>query len=441
METLAKWLRERPLPISLVFALVLSYAICANGVVSEDVMPFGDGEHYVLRGMTLYGYLHSAQWSRFWDELTLPTQSLLLPHYVVFFLLPPAWAGVTSYGVVQALTTNLLVAVGTWMLCHALDRAEWAPALYLFCAAQNLALDESYFFFADQSFLAVGLLALAWQVRAWREGTLRGSLISGAGLGLLYWIKPSNALIFTATYAIAEAARIALVRGFPLEAGAGTSPRTRLAPHLAGIFGGFIAVLFLALVCGGGKEIFVTLDLNEVSSFFSTKVEGPALLRLLYFPLCLTYFYHALCMVVIFSAVGVATFKLNRRGPSSIPVPEDLPFPAYRLLPLIAAYFVLGEFFSFGMGFKSMRYILIILPVFWLSIFWALETWRARPRQVFLGAVAYTLCARGQILFNSFESDSVAAESYQRQNDWLWRFPAWHANAHGDIELTLGLLD
>jgi hypothetical protein len=240
---------------------------------------------------------------------------------------------------------------------------------------------------------------------------------------------------------IAEAARIALVRGVPGAAGTGPSPRIGLARHLAGIFGGFIPVLFLALVCGGCKEIFITLDLNEVSAFFSTQVEGPELLRLLYFPLCLTYFYHAFCMAAIFAAVGVAAFKLNRQSPSPIPFRPDSPFPAFLLLPLMAAYFILGEFFSFGMGFKSMRYILILLPVFWLSIFWALEHWRVRPRQVFLGAVAYTLCALGQILFNSFESDSVAAESYQLQDDWLWRFPAWHANTHGEIELTRELLD
>src|ERR1700733_13282794 len=103
--TLERWLKSRPLLISLMIALVVSYAMGADGVVSEDAMPFGDGERYVLRAMTLYGYLHSGQWSQFWDVFTLPKQSIAPLHYWIFFLLPQSWAGLTSYGVIQAVTT------------------------------------------------------------------------------------------------------------------------------------------------------------------------------------------------------------------------------------------------------------------------------------------------------------------------------------------------
>jgi hypothetical protein len=145
-------------------------------------------------------------------------------------------------------------------------------------------------------------------------------------------------------------------------------------------------------------------------------------------------------MVVIFAVMGVMAYKMNRSQEASSTPPPRAPFPALLLLPLVAAYFTLGEFFSFAMAFKSMRFVLIILPVFWLAIFWALERRRMRPGLIFLAAGAYALCAFAQILFNSFESTEVAAESYQLKDDWLSRFPPWHADGPTGITMTRNLL-
>ena len=425
METLERWLRERPLVVSLLLALGVSYGLGTNGVVSEDVMPFGDGEHYVLRGMTLYGHLHSGQWAQFRDVFTLPRQSLAPPHYWLFFLLPQGWASVTSYGVVQAVTTYGLLALGTWALCRALDRAEWAPALFLLCASQNISLDESYFYFADVPFLALGTVALAWQVRAWRDVSWRNSLLSGAGAGLMFWVKAPNAIIFTGTYLLAEMARIALVwLASKRYAGTRRAQGIDLARHVAAAGAGVVPVALLALACGGFQSIIQLIDANEVSGLFATTLECAGLFRLFYFPLCLTFFYHAEAMVVIFAVMGVAAYKMNRsRAASSPPPSPGAPFPALRLLPLAVAYLVLGEFFSFGMENKEMRSLLLVLPVFWLLVLWALERWRVRPGLIFPAAGAYVLCAYAQILFNSFESREVGSESYQLKDDWLSRFP------------------
>ena len=211
METLERWLRSRPLGISLLLAVVVCFCLSADGIVSEDAMPFGDGEHYVMRALTLYGFLHTGQWAQFWNVFTLPKQSLAPLHYWLFFLLPQSWASFTAYAVVQVVTTYGLMALGAWQMCRVLERPEWTPAFFLLCASQNISLDFSFFYFADIPFMAVGMLALAWQMRAWRDATWISSLLSGAGAGLVFWVKPPNALIFAATYVIAELARVFLV--------------------------------------------------------------------------------------------------------------------------------------------------------------------------------------------------------------------------------------
>ena len=183
MEMLERWLKTWPLAISLALAAAVSFLLSSGGVVSEGMMPFGDSEHYILHGMTVYGFLHTGQWAKAWEAFTAQGQTLAPPHVVLFFLLPPSWVSFTAYGVTQVVTTYGLLAVGASMLSRALDRAEWAPALFLFCAVQNISLDNSYFYFADAPFLALGTIALAWQVRAWRNFTWTGSLLSGIGAG------------------------------------------------------------------------------------------------------------------------------------------------------------------------------------------------------------------------------------------------------------------
>lgn len=446
METLERWLRERSLAISLLLALGVSCGLGANGVVSEEVMPFGDSEHYVLRGMTLYGYLHSGQWSPFWAVFTLPRQSLAPLHYWLFFLLPQGWASMTSYGVIQGVTTYGLLALGVWALCRALDRAEWSPALFLLCASQNISLDESYFYFADAPFLALGTVALAWQVRAWRDGNWRNSLLSGIGAGLMFWVKAPNAILFTGTYLLAEIVWIALTwremkRGAGDDAAGVFAWRKNRVRHVVAAAAGFIPVTLLALACGGFQSIIKLVDTNEVSGLFTTTLECTGLLRALYFPLCLTFFYHAVAMVLIFAAMAMVAWQLNRRTATLSPAPAPpARFPAFLLLPLMAAYFTLGEFFSFGMEYKSMRFLLMVLPVFWLAIFWVLERWRVRPGLIFLAAAAYVVCGYSQILFNAFGSRYVSAESYQLKDDWLSRLPPWHANGSAGMAMTNNLV-
>ena len=387
METLERWLKQRALLLSLLLAAVLCWAFSADGVVSEDIMPMGDSEHYVLRGMTLYGYLHTGQWGLFWEAFTLPKQSLAPLHYWLFFLVPQRWASMTCYGAIQAVATFGLLAFGAWNLCRALERTEWTPALFLFCATQNISLDYSYFYFIDVPFMALGTLVLAWQVRAWRRLHWRASLLSGAGAGLLFWLKAPNAIIFTGTYVLAELIRLGLEWRTASGEGKALVGKNFLR-HASAVATGYFPITLVALACGGFQSIIKLIDANEVSGFFATTVESTGLLRLLYFPLCLTFFYHAVMLLAIFAVVGVVAFR-GRKNEAGMPSQKlaRSPFPVSVLLPLIGAYFILGEFFSFGMENKEMRSLLPVLPVLWPAIFWALERWRVRPGLTFLAAL------------------------------------------------------
>ena len=438
MDTLERWLRSRPLVISCLLAAIVAYAISADGILSEDAMPFGDGEHYVMRCMTLYGFLHSGHWSQFWNVFTLPKQSLAPLHYWIFFLLPQGWASFTAYGVIQVVTTYGLMVLGAWQLCRTLDREEWTPAFFLLCAAQNISIDYSYFYFADVPFMSLGMLVLAWQMRAWREPGWRWSLLSGAGAGLLFWVKPPNALIFAATYFIAELARLILLRFSADERAHGK----KLLTHGAAVLIGFAAVTFSALACGGFQSIIRLIDVNEVSDIFATKLQCTGLLRFFYFPLCLTYFYHATAILLIFSLAGIAAHQLNK---SKAVTPWDpklrSPFPASLLLPLVIAYAVLGEFFSFGEASKGMRSLLLVLPVLWLVIFWGLERCRMKPAVLFLAAAAYVLCAFAQVFSDAFGTVDLPTESYQLKGDWMGRLPQPHFLGTTRIDLTNIVID
>jgi hypothetical protein len=432
MERLDGWLRARPLAISLLLGLGGVAGLCAAGVLSEDVMPFGDGEHYLMRAFTLYGYLHTGEWAKFWDLFTLPRQSIAPLHYWIFFLLPQALAGITAYGIIQAATTYALLAVGSCGLCRALDRPAWAPALFLLCAAQNISLDFSYFYFVDLPFYAFGTVALAWQMRAWRELTWRSAVLSGLGAGLLFWVKPANAVIFTATWLLAEGIRIALLARYG-------KPGwwKHLGRHAAGLAAGYLPITLLALACGGIQSILRLIDANEASGVFVTHLDCTGLTRLLYFPLCLTFYYHTGIVLLIVAAAAGLTAHLDHDKTARASEPDFRPL---LLLPLLAAYLIFGEFFSFGMANKEMRSLLLILPIFWLAIFWMTERWRFRPGTLFLAAAVYTACGYLQIFTDAFGSTATSTQSFQLKDDWLERLPRLQLVNRAAPELTRNIL-
>ena len=443
MEYLEVCLKRWALTITLALALLVSYLLGSCGVVGAEAMPYGDGQVYAVRAFTLYGYLHSGQWAQFWGLFTLPKQSTLAPpHYWIFFLLPQSWASVTTYGVAQGVATYLLLALGTWGMCRALDRQEWAPVFFLLCASQNLSLEFSFYYFSDVPFFAVGTVALAAQMRAWQQNTLSASILSGALAALMFLVKPANAILFAFTYALAEIVRIGL--GI-WQAKRGERTRKlaeqNLGRHFAGILIGFIPILLLVMVSGGLFSIMYLVDANETTDLYPTHLDCTGLKRLFYFPLCLTYFYNTFLMALVAMIVGTITLVLLRREKKDPAVVIDRSFPFEGLLPLVVAYLVFGEYFYFGMSTKTMRALLLVLPPLWLLVFWIAERCRIRLAVLSLGMTGYVLCAYAQVFFNAFPATPVQAEGYQLSGDWLMRFPPPITTNQHSVGLTRFLLD
>lgn len=422
--SLDRILSRHPRCLLLLLVLASTWVVVSGGLLSDDAVPFGDGEHYALRALSLYGFLHAGHGHAFWDELTSPSQSLLPPHDLLFFLVPNALASVALYGLLKTLVTAALLAVALFLLCHELERPAWSPALFLLCVMQNVTLDSSYFYFADTPFMAVVALSLAFQIRAWRRPDWRNALLSGLGAALPFWIKPANALLYLAIFLVAELVRLFLEK----------NPDLRLrALGLAG----FLPVALAALLCGGFPSIVYLVDANETSGIFVTYLQCTGLLRLCYFPLCLTFFYHTQLLLLL--AVIAAVILVFRQRPG-LPAFDFSPFPAHLLVPLLLAFGLFGLYFSFGMVEKEMRSLLIILPVFWLGLFWLLDRWRVRSPVLFLVAMAYSACAAAQVSGDLFGANSSNSGDYQLRDDLLTRFPPPHSVNPAGAALTRTLL-
>ncbi len=440
MNRLDRFLLQHTRWVLLLLVPATTWILTLGGLLSKDAVPFGDGEHYALRALSLCGFLHSGQWGRFWDEFILSGQSLLPPHYLVFFLVPTGLASVALYGVIQVLVSCSLLAIGIYWLCEALERPAWSPALFLLCVMQNLTLDSAYFYFADTPFLAVVTISLAAQAWAWRRSDWRLSLLSGIGAALPFWVKPPNALIVLGIYVIAEVVRFIFdrIRG-PKPPTVTSLDYFRYLRHWGFALISFIPLFGAALICGGFQSIIYLIDANQISGVYASHIDCTGLLRLFYFPACLTAYYQTeLLLLIVFVAAVVTIWRVrNRPAPSE---PHTLtPFPVGLLLPFLVAYGVFGFYFSFGMADKVIRSLLVILPIFWLGIFYLLDRCQFRASLLFLVTMVYSIFASLQVAYGPFNGAPFTTSDYQLSDDWLARFPPMHTTVPAGAELTRNL--
>jgi len=403
-------------------------------------MPFGDGEGYVCRAFALYGYLHSGQWRNLGELFTSPKQVLAPLHYWIFFLVPQNWAGPTSYCVIQLLCTYLLLAFAIWKICHVLQRDEWAPGVFLLSGVQNFSMDYAYSFHMDMVFFASEVMAVAWQLDAWKKRRLVNSVLSGLGPGLLFWIKPANAFLFLAFYLISEAIYLCFrIRELKVNKGEDNCLRDIIS-HAKGMIIGFFPTVVAALFCGAWQSIILLIKYNEVSEIMRTTVSCTGLLRLFYFPVCLAYFYHVEALIIIL-IVGIIGARLVTKAS-----PTDLPgFRLDLLLPIVIAYLILGEFYSFVMVAKTLRSLLLILPILWIILFWTAERYQIRASTLCLVALTYVTVAFSHLYFNflgpsdpnSTETFSPPPEDYQLTGTWLRQMPEPWNKSQAAMQLNL----
>lgn len=396
-------LQRHSLGICLALALIIALVLSLHAILAP-LRPSVDGQGYAQRAFALYGFLHTGQWGAFVRLLGEPVQSVCALHYLPFFILPQFLAGIAGYTIAQYGVTYFLLAWAVSRLCRILERPAWAPAIFLLCAVNNLALTNVYAFYLDMEFFAAGLLVISWQLGAWLAPGMRHSLLSGVGLGLLFWIKPANALIFSATFFLSELFHAADF----FFAGKETTPRRararQLLRHGCGLLLGFALFLLPALACGAAQSILQIIDANEVHGV-EFPVDCHGLLRLFYFPLCLAYYYHILLLAAL---AGLGLIVCHQLLPSEN---QKASFLIRLFLPVVFAYLAFGEFFSFGMHGKAMRSLLLMLPLIWILLHWLVEKLRLRSEAFLFAATAYTFVALGQKGFNFLGTESPLAEN------------------------------
>jgi hypothetical protein len=338
------------------------------------------------------------------------------------------------YTLTLNLTTFLLLALAVDKLCRALAREEWAPAIFLLCAVNNVALTDYFFFYLDMDFFSLGVYSVALQVVAWRSHKSSDSIISGLGLGLLFWMKPANALIFLAVYALSEIFR----GGRDLFSRKTITDRRRtfwdLLRHWKYQALGFIPVLGTALFCGGAQTILQLIQNNEINDT-TTPLHVGFLLRLFYFPLCLSFFYHFLVLAVLL----LAAFFIGRIFKTDENHNREY-FPGHLFIPLALAYLAWGVFFSFGIQTKGMRSLLPMLPICWIALFWLMEKRRVSAGSLFLIAAAYSSLAFLQKTHDLMGTrNTYVDDTYQLTRDSWTQMPSpWLQAFSYDVNTLIG---
>jgi hypothetical protein len=408
--------------ICFLLAVVIA-AILSLHTTFASLLPIADGQGYAMRAFALYGFLHSGQWAQFADLLSRPNQSILPPHDVLFFLLPKSLAGTGAYVALQNGVTHLMLAYAIFLMAQLLNRPAWAPVIFLLCAVNNIALTDFYAFYLDMSFLSVGLLAIAFQMKAWSENSASTSLTAGVLLGLLFFIKPANALIFLAIYILAEIFYAATA----LRSGETKNDRRNCFLRFFKYGGckilGFIPVLFVVFLCGGAQTILQLIEQNEVSRKI-TDLACTGLLRLFYFPLCLSVCYQ----VILLGGLLVAAMIWSKWIPVSETEKVPSAFPMRLFIPILVSYLIFGEFFSFWMLVKPMRALLLMLPLFWFGFCWIWEKGRLRLEPLLVAALIYASLAFSQKAFNVMGThDQLVEDNYQlTMSSWTEMPTRWH---------------
>jgi hypothetical protein len=422
-----EWFAKHSFWITLGVALLSTVLLCLGPVTSETV-PFGDGQAYARRALQLHGLLHSGRWDGFVKALCTPSTSIFPPSYLIFLLLPTSLAGGATYGLVSCLTWNVLLACGVFGIARVLQLTAMAPAAMLILTANNLALDSVYFFHMDLMFFAWATICLYLQLRAWEAPAFARSFILGASLSGLIFIKPANSAIMLPLFFVAECVQFlyqTISRPDLTRIQLGRWLVRRIVAMAIGLLPGAA----LSLSFGSFQTVVLLILSNQKSTYFSTILPVNPLIRLLYFPLCLTYFYHlGLLLFIVGIAWGLSRFWIVETSPLRI---------REYLIPLIVAYLVVwGFFFSFVLDAKVIRSLPFMLTVIVFAVM-SVSVFRSAPALLIMGlAAVYFGTMQLQTFVGIFGARGTDPETFALGSDWLWNQPPDKAIARGEPEIT-----
>ncbi len=406
---------------SLAIAVLAAQLLC-HGQTHPDLIPYGDGRAFAQRAIELHGLLHSGQWRTFLSTLGAPDTVTLLPNYLLFFAFPTALAGGPLYGVINCFCMTLLLALGVWGLLRELRLPHLAPPVVLLCLANNYALDYSSFFYMDLTFASCCLLVVWLRVRSLLLPSAGRLLAAGCAAGLVFFVKPGAAAPFVALDVCSG-----LLFYLWKIAWSGKAMRWRSLLSIVRFnllwAVGFFTAFLSAAYWGAAQRITQQLLENQNASFWGWSIRAKGLVRVFYYPLCMSYFYSFVWMGILAAALvllyGVARVRERLLGGG---------FSGDRRAvvgAIVGAYLLLwGFLFSFVMSTPLIRSIPLMLPLFWIAAFSLTGLRRLRAWVLASLAGCYFLLAYGQYFLGVIPKQNRWAEHYALEGDWLNRLPA-----------------
>lgn len=397
-----------------------------QGMMNEKILPFGDSGKFYQDALRLYGYIHSGQWSNALSTLAEPSKNFF-PSTFLFMFLPAQYANSAGYGFLNSISWHLLTMAGIWIFLKTLNLRKFSIPVFLLVCANNYAMDPTYYYYMDLPFMGLTLLALALTVKALKEATTRNIIACGAVAATAFWAKPPNALINTGLI-------ICLIGGVLLtKLIADRNKGTGLALIRFAAFWmiGFFPIFLLALPCGALESIVDVIYLNEVSNVFYSELTVKGMMRLFYFPLCLSFYYSLPVVAALLATLFICRFTPQLKNSIADQTGPNLKKEDFVILNWLFGVFILfwGLYFSFAMSNKLIRSLPLMLPILWIILFAAtpLRTLRTRivlPLCILFFALPFIQKQQGFLK----NKQNRNPETYHLTGDWANRWPSKHPN-------------
>ncbi len=410
-------LNRRSALFVLVAAAISTFLLCI-GPVSNHVIPFGDGQGYARRAIELYGFSHSQQWLAFLKVLATPTGTIISPIYFVFLLLPKSCASGAIYGLLSCLFWNFISAFAILGIAKIFRQPDLALPIFLLTAVNLFALDSVYFYHLDLVFMSCCLVCVWLQLHSWNRCSIFSFFWSGFAVGSLFLVKPANALLFLISFICAEIFHLFGIYWIDRK-----NEKSQILDSLQlrlWLLGGLVSGFILPWIFGADEVVKQLIFANQTSGYFSSDIGNNFLIRLFYFPLCLSYFYNGVLLGSLFWLI----LFFREPVPANEVIPSQLKYHPF-LIPIGVSYILLfGLGFSFFMVAKVMRALLLIVPLFWICLFTFVSFGRRQKKWLLIFSMIYFCVMHLYSFFGPLETPYCSPESYPIDWNSFTRLPS-----------------